>query len=86
MKKSYKAAYILTTLFVLSWVGHGVTEWLEFTQEQEEHGQPVLVSEFLVTFTRATLENWQSEFLQIITAAWVFKHFFWTGTPESKDS
>jgi hypothetical protein len=84
--KNYRAAIILWTLFLLAWGGHFYTEYLDFIQDEEQHRQPFQSVEFFITFTRATLENWQSEFLQIITAAWVFKHFFWKGTPESQDS
>jgi hypothetical protein len=35
--------------------------------------------------TRGTFENLQSEAWQVAVAAWVFKHFYWRGSPESKE-
>ncbi len=82
--RRYSAAYVLWFLFLAAWVGHFYSEWQTYVSEQQDHQQPLQVAEFLWQFTQSTLENWQSEFLQIITAAWVFKHFFWEGSPEAE--
>lgn len=37
-------------------------------------------------WARDTVENLQSEVWQIALAAWVFAHFYWRGSPESKDT
>ncbi len=82
--RRYSAAYILWFLFLAAWAGHFYSEWQVYVTEQQDHKQSLQVADFLWHFTQSTLENWQSEFLQIITAAWVFKHFFWEGSPEAK--
>src|SRR5687767_13789263 len=50
-------------LFFVSWAAQGVAEWQSFTDEQKAHGQKPEVGDFVTQFSRATLENWQSEFL-----------------------
>jgi Na+/H+ antiporter NhaC len=73
-------------LFLLSWIGHGVAQWNKFSAEQEAHNQPAEVKEFIAEFSASTLENWQSEFLQlfsfVVMAALLVHH----GSAESKDS
>ena len=55
----------LIVLFFVTWVGHGITEWQTYTDQQREHGQPVEAGDFAAEFGQSTLENWQSEFLQL---------------------
>lgn len=63
------ATYILLALFLLSWYFQYLTQWEEFVQEQIAHGEPISLSLFLIEFWRSTLENWQSEFLQLLVQA-----------------
>lgn len=75
----------LMVLFVGTWIGHGISEWQVYTDEAREHGQPTDAGDFLATFAQATLENWQSEFLQLfafVTLAALYVH---KGSAESKD-
>ena len=67
--RRWGAVYLLLMLFVGSWAGQLVAQAAEFTSEQGQHGQPFTWSEFWPTFWAATLENWQSEFLQLIWQA-----------------
>jgi hypothetical protein len=62
----YGYLWVTLALFLISLVGHWVFAWYAYAQEQEEHGQPVEVSGYLVEVSRDTLENWQSEFLQLM--------------------
>src|SRR5687768_12601821 len=55
----------LMTLFFATWVGHGIAEWQTYTDQQREHGQPTEAGDFVAEFAQSTLENWQSEFLQL---------------------
>src|SRR5687768_3095957 len=55
----------LMLLFFGTWVGHAISQWQRYTDEQGEHGQPVEVGDFISDFGTSTLENWQSEFLQL---------------------
>jgi Domain of unknown function (DUF6766) len=63
-----KYGYLWATLalFVFSLAGHWIFGWYAFVNEQAEHGQAPQVGQFVVQAVRDTLENWQSEFLQLI--------------------
>src|SRR5687768_396431 len=54
-------------LFFLTWFGQGIAQWQHYTDEQRQHGEPVEVGDFAADFSQATLENWQSEFLQLFS-------------------
>jgi hypothetical protein len=51
--------------FAVTWLIHGITAFKQFVSEQNEHGQPVTMNLFWNEFIRQTMENWQSEFLQL---------------------
>ena len=54
--------------------------------EASQHGQEFEWDDFLAQFTASTLENWQSEFLQLIwQAAGLALLLFW-GSSQSKES
>lgn len=84
--QNYGLSIALFLLFFFSWVGQGYFQWQEFVAEQEEHNQPVKVDEFTNVFLRATLENWQSEFLQLFTFVVLTAYLIHKGSHESKDS
>lgn len=73
-------------LFFVSWAAHGVAEWQSFTDEQREHGQKPEVGDFVAQFSRATLENWQSEFLQLFSFTVMASVLIHKGSAESRDS
>ena len=73
-------------LFFVSWIGHGVAEWQEFTDQQRQHKEPVELGDFAAQFSRATLENWQSEFLQLFSFTIMAAVLIHKGSAESKDS
>jgi hypothetical protein len=76
----------LMLLFFGTWVAHGITQWQSYTDEQLEHRQPVEVGNFISDFGRATLENWQSEFLQLFSFVVLAALYIHKGSAESKDS
>lgn len=67
MREFKKRGYLYVTLmfFAVSWLIHGITAYNQFVEEQNEHGQPVVMNVFWNEFIRQTMENWQSEFLQL---------------------
>ena len=75
----------LTILFFVSWIGHGIAQWQTFTDEQREHGQTVTAGDFVAEFAQSTLENWQSEFLQLFSFVVLAAMFIHKGSAESKD-
>jgi hypothetical protein len=76
----------LATLFFVTWIAQAIVQWPVFAQEQQEHGEPAKVGDYFLHFSQSTLENWQSEFLQlfsfVVLAALLIHH----GSAESKDS
>ena len=73
-------------LFFVSWIGHAVTEWQVFTDEQAAHGEEPAIPDFLAQFGAATLENWQSEFLQLFSFTVMAAVLIHKGSAESRDS
>ena len=73
-------------LFFVSWAAHGVAEWQSFTDEQKAHGQKPGVGDFVAQFSRASLENWQSEFLQLFSFTVMASVLIHKGSAESRDS
>lgn len=84
--KNYGLSIVLASLFILSWIGQGIFQWEEFAQEQQEHNQPVEVQQFVAPFLSATFENWQSEFLQLLSFVVLTSFLIHKGSHESKDS
>jgi hypothetical protein len=83
--KDYGLSIALFLLFFFSWFGQGVFQWREFVAEQEEHKQPVQVSQYFDSFMQATFENWQSEFLQLFSFVVLATYLIHKGSPQSKD-
>jgi hypothetical protein len=84
--KNFGLSLGFCTLFVLTWIGHGATQWQSFTDEQREHNEPVELGDFTADFLQSTLENWQSEFLQLFTMVVLTAFLIHKGSTESKDS
>ena len=75
----------LALLFFVSWVGQAVAEWGAYRHEQQDHNQPVEVTEYVVQFGQSTLENWQSEFLQLFSFVVLAAILIHRGSAESRD-
>ena len=73
-------------LFLVSWAAQGVAEWQNFTDEQRTHGEKPEMGDFVAQFSRATLENWQSEFLQLFSFTVMASVLIHKGSAESRDS
>ena len=87
--RNYSLSLVLAALFLGAWLLQTVLGWYEFTAEQREHGQAArwLGAEgYLWTWGRATFENWQSEFLQMLTFVVLTSVLIHKGSHESKDS
>jgi hypothetical protein len=56
-----------------------------YANEQLAQGQPVEVSGYTVQMMRDTLENWQSEFLQLIWQVAGLAMLLHLGSPQSKE-
>jgi hypothetical protein len=73
-------------LFLLTWFGQGLAEWGTYRDEQRAHGEPATMDGYLVAFGQSTLENWQSEFLQLFSFVVLSAVLIHRGSAESKDS
>lgn len=84
--KNYSLSLTLTCLFLVSWIGQLFFQWQEFVQTSIKHSQRPQVSQFIPEFLSATLENWQSEFLQLLTFVVLTTFLIHKDSPESRDS
>jgi hypothetical protein len=84
--KDYGLSITLASLFLASWVAHFLVERTRFADEQATHGRAFSWSEYWPVFWTATLENWQSEFLQLVTFVVLSAYLSHKGSPESRDS
>jgi hypothetical protein len=76
----------LMILFFVTWTAHGIAEWQLYTDEQRAHGEAVEAGDFFTQFGQSTLENWQSEFLQLFSFVVLAALYIHKGSAESKDS
>ncbi len=81
----YGAGYLLAALFLASWVLQTWFGWVEYRDEGALHGQAPTLVGYMPLWARATFENWQSEFLQVLAAALIFRKLLLKGSPESKE-
>jgi hypothetical protein len=84
--REFSLGLVLMVLFFATWIGQGISQWQTFTDEQREHGESVEVGDFVTEFGQSTLENWQSEFLQLFSFVVLAALYIHKGSAESKDS
>jgi hypothetical protein len=87
--RDYNLSIVLFGLFIVAWIGQTVVGWAEFVSEQQQHGQAAQVfgsDGYVWHWAQATLENWQSEFLQLLTFVILTSFLVHKGSHESKDS
>ena len=84
--KNFGLSIAFCILFFASWFAQGITEWQQYVDEQHTHGEPVEVRGFVTEFSQSTLENWQSEFLQLFSFVVLSSLMIHRGSAESKDS
>jgi hypothetical protein len=75
----------LMILFFGTWVAQGIAQWQTYTDEQLEHGESTQAGDFFSEFAHSTLENWQSEFLQLFAFVVLAALYIHKGSAESKD-
>ena len=78
---------LLGLFFFTLLIGQSVVGHLEHNADQQQHGQPAITYlEYLVTdhFLEATMENWESEFLQMFFFIILTAFLFQKGSAESK--
>jgi hypothetical protein len=75
------------SLFVVSWIAQLVFEWQRHVDEQREHDSVAVFwsADFWERFGQSTMENWQSEFLQLAAFTIGAAYFVYKGSAESPD-
>ena len=89
LSRDYALGWVLLGLFIAFWIGQTLVGWQEFAAEQAEHGQVAEIfgeSGYVWNWGRTTLENWQSEMLQLFTMVALTSFLIFRGSPESRDS
>ena len=81
----YGYFWVTLAFFVVSLAGHWIFGWHAFVAEQVERGQSPQIGVYVVEMMRDTLENWQSEFLQLIWQVAGLAILYHVGSPQSKD-
>jgi hypothetical protein len=81
----YGYGWFTAGFFLLSLIGHWLFGWFAFANEQRQHNQPIEVSQYVVQMTRDTLENWQSEFLQLLWQVGGLALLLYLGSPQSRE-
>lgn len=84
--REFGLGLVLMILFFATWIGQAFAEWQTFTDEQRANGEPVTAGDFAGRFAQSTLENWQSEFLQLFAFVSLAGLYVFKGSAESKDS
>ncbi|HJS03291.1 MAG TPA: DUF6766 family protein [Variovorax sp.] len=83
--KRYGYGWVTLGFFLLSLIGHWLFGWFAYVDEQRQLGASVEVSGYLVQMSRDTLENWQSEFLQLLWQIGGLAFLLYVGSPQSKE-
>lgn len=83
--REFALSIVLGILFLSTWLGHFIAEWQVYVDEQRAHGEPTEYGDFAAAFMQSTLENWQSEFLQLFSFVVLAALYIHKGSAESKD-
>lgn len=84
--KRYAYGWITAAFFLISIAGHWVFGWYAFVDQAAQQGQTPQASTYMIEMGRDTLENWQSEFLQLIWQVLGLAYFLYVGSPASKEN
>jgi hypothetical protein len=85
--RSHSLGLVAIALFVFAFIGQVLTGRAEYNQDQQAHGEaPVSMAQYLGTghFGEATLENWESEFLQMALFIFLTAFLVQRGSAESR--
>ncbi len=86
MKKlKYGYTWLTLGLFLISLTGHWLFGWFAYARDAADHGQTPRAGAYTMLAVRDTLENWQSEFLQLIWQVAGLALLLNVGSPSSKE-
>jgi len=81
----YGFAWVTLALFLITLTGHWIFGWYAYVQEQQDHSRAIEVAGYTIKMMRDTLENWQSEFLQLLWQVAGLAILLHVGSPQSKE-
>ena len=81
----YSFFWVTLVLFLGSLLGHWIFAWHAYVNEQLAHSESIEFSSYFIETARDTLENWQSEFLQLIWQVAGLAFLLHLGSPQSKE-
>ncbi|MGI0019694.1 MAG: DUF6766 family protein [Nitrososphaera sp.] len=85
-KSRHGFLWVTLGFFLISLVIHWTFAWLAYVEEQNEQRQPVQAGDYFNQTMRDTMENWQSEFLQLMWQVAGLSFLLYLGSPQSKES
>ena len=77
--------WVTLGFFVISLAVHWVFAWFAYVQEQQEHNQTIQIGDYFNMTFRDVMENWQSEFLQLIWQVAGLSLLWYVGSSQSKE-
>ena len=83
--KAYAYAWITVGLFAFTLIGHWIFGWFAYVDDQAAHGLAPDAGGYVIQMSRDTLENWQSEFLQLLWQVAGLAFFLYVGSPQSRE-
>jgi hypothetical protein len=83
--KRYGFLWVTGALFLITLSGHWIFGWYSYVNEQVAHKQPIEISDYTIQMMRDMLENWQSEFLQLVWQVGGLAILLHVGSPQSKE-
>lgn len=83
--RRYAFAWVTGAFFIISIAGHWIFGWFAFVGEQTEQGHAPEIGQYLLEMSRDTMENWQSEFLQLIWQVAGLTLLLYVGSPQSPE-
>jgi hypothetical protein len=84
--KYYGFFWVILGLFITSISLHWLFAWYSYVQEQNEHNQLIELNDYFNETFRDTMENWQSEFLQLMWQVVGLSALWYIGSSQSKES
>jgi hypothetical protein len=84
--KYYGYFWVTLGLFIMSISLHWIFAWYSYIQEQIAHKQPIEFNGYFNQTFRDTMENWQSEFLQLIWQVAGLSILWYVGSAQSKEA
>lgn len=87
--RDYSLSIVVGALFVASFVLHAIFGWFQYAADQSSHGARAALwgdDGYAIYFAEWTLQNWQSEFLEVLILIILTTYLIHKGSHESKDS